>query len=53
MKKYTDEDINEFIKNMKDFERKVVPEHLRDGKNVDKEKEKSFIDWVEKKLKKS
>lgn len=54
MKKYTDEDVNEFIKQMKEFEKTVIPEHLRgEQDDWDKEKVEQFQKWVDKKTKNS
>jgi len=47
MENFTDKDLKDFSDKLTEGFNKVVPEHLR-GKNIDKTKEKSFGDWVEK-----
>lgn len=52
MKKYTDEDVNEFIKQMKEFEKTVIPEHLRGNKMIGiRKKLNSFKNGLIRKLK--
>ena len=48
MENFTDKDVKDFCDKITEGYNKVVPKHLREDKHIDKEKEKSFSDWVEK-----
>lgn len=47
MRKFTDKDVENFSSKLTEAYNKVVPKCLRENKDIDKEKEKSFSDWIE------
>ena len=48
MENFTDKNVKDFSDKLTEGYNRVVPNHLRDDKPIDKEKEKSFSVWVEK-----
>lgn len=48
MKRFTNNDIREFADKLFDVMNKECAGHLVEPKNIDKEREKSFIQWVDK-----
>ena len=44
---WTEQDVKDFSDKVTEGYNKVIPKHLREDKPIDKEKEKSFSDWVE------
>ena len=48
MENFTDKDVKDFAAKLAEGYNSVVPKYLREDKPIDKEKEKSFSDWVEK-----
>ena len=48
MENFTDKDVKDFSDKVTEGYNKVVRKHLREDKPIDKEKEKSFSDWIEK-----
>ena len=44
---WTDNDIKDFSDKLTKGYNRVVPKHLREEKPIDKDKEKSFGDWVQ------
>jgi len=50
MENFTDKDVKDFFDKVTEGYNRVVPKHLREDKPdkpVDKDKEKSFSDWVQ------
>ena len=48
MNNFTGEDVQEFSDKITEGFNKVVPKHLRNDKNINKKKEKSYTVWVDK-----
>jgi hypothetical protein len=44
---WTEQDVKDFSDKVIEGYNKVIPKHLREDKPIDKGKEKSFSDWVE------
>ena len=47
MENFTDKDVKDFSDKVTEGYNRAVPKHLREDKPVDKDKEKSFSDWVQ------
>ena len=46
MENFTDKDVKDFFDKLTEGYNRVIPKHLREEKPIDKDKEKSFGDWV-------
>jgi hypothetical protein len=44
---WTENDVKDFSDKLTEGYNRVVPKHLREDKPIDKDKEKSFGDWVQ------
>ena len=47
MENFTDKDVKDFSDKVTEGYNRAVPKFLREDKPVDKDKEKSFSDWVQ------
>ncbi len=47
MENFADKDVKDFSDKVTEGYNRVVPKHLREDKPIDKDKEKSFSNWVQ------
>lgn len=46
-RKFTDKDVEDFSSKIIEAYNKVVPKWLRENKDIDKDREKSYSEWIE------